>query len=93
MLLDNINGELAWEAFNIRFLRKNKLGDVVTSYKEVNPLLKKYLCEDGYKKEIQNNFKKLKKNSFEDSLKNTVARMTSEAPATPREYLAARFGI
>jgi processive 1,2-diacylglycerol beta-glucosyltransferase len=92
MLLDNINGELAWEAFNVQFLRKNKLGDVVRSYKEVNPLLEKYLCEDGYKKKITHNLKTLKKSCFEDNLKATVGRMVEEAPYNPRELLAARFG-
>lgn len=77
MLLDNVNGELAWEAFNINFLRKNNLGDVVTSYKEVNPLLRKYLMDEKYKRKITGNLKALKKNDFEYNLKQTVVRMVA----------------
>ncbi len=75
ILLDNIYGELEWEALNLSITKKYGFGDIVTSYRQLNPLVSKYLTDEQYSSTIRNNVASFPKGDFAKNLRNTVYKL------------------
>lgn len=73
LLLDNTTMvKVPWERFNIDFIRDNHFGDVIGDVKNVNNLLKKYLLDDAYRKNVVNNIQLLHKEYFGTHIQQVV---------------------
>jgi processive 1,2-diacylglycerol beta-glucosyltransferase len=71
VILDGTHSPLYWEFLNIDFVVKNKLGDVVSNYKQLHDIINKYMTEN-YKTEVLPELQKLHKPDFGASIKSFV---------------------
>jgi UDP-N-acetylglucosamine:LPS N-acetylglucosamine transferase len=77
----NNNNEVMWEAFNPEFVKKNNVGDVVTSVDQINPMVEKYVNNDqGYQSLIKQGLKNLNKLLFSAVFIKVVHSLMSGKP-------------
>jgi processive 1,2-diacylglycerol beta-glucosyltransferase len=69
VILDNTSTALIWEELNLTFLKNYALGDVITDYNQVVPLITRYLTDIDYRNNIKKNIEALDKKHFGDELK------------------------
>lgn len=75
MIIDQTSGTLWWEGLNIDFVKRNGFGDVITNFKEVPTILKKYLENKGYRETIKNRMENFKGVNFSETIKPLVKEM------------------
>lgn len=63
VILDGIYETLYWEAFNKEFVKKYKLGSIVSNYNDLGKILEKFICKD-YKNITKRRIRHLKKENF-----------------------------
>jgi processive 1,2-diacylglycerol beta-glucosyltransferase len=77
IILDNIYGEIEVEGFNLELTKKYGFGDVVTSYRQLNNIVKKFLTDDEYNINVRQNVAAFPKGNFAKHLRHKVAEMIS----------------
>lgn len=75
VLLDSIYGVLSVESFNLEFVKKYDFGDVITSFKEINPLVTRYLTDTAYSEKKRHNLSHFRKHKFGPHIQDLVERM------------------
>lgn len=75
IILDNIYGELEVEGFNLELTKKYGFGEVVTTYRQLNTLVKKFLTDDVYRMQVRQNVAAFPKGDFAKNLRHKVAEM------------------
>jgi processive 1,2-diacylglycerol beta-glucosyltransferase len=78
IVADNTSNGLFWERFNLDFIKQYQLGDVVTEYQQINPLLKKWLSKSNYLATMKNNISSLDKPHFGIAINNLVTNLLKE---------------
>lgn len=73
--IDQIGTRLDWEKLNGDFIKKYKVGNIITNFRRLNKLVKKFIEDINYKNELIQNIKKFKRKSFSEPLKKVVNQM------------------
>lgn len=68
VIVDGTHTPLYWENLNIDFVKKNKLGDIVSNYKELHDVINKYISQN-YKTDILPKLHNLSKPHFGTAIK------------------------
>ncbi len=77
IVVDQTSGTLWWEGLNIDFVKRNGFGDVITNFKEVPTVLKKYLENKEYRENIKNRMMNFKCVYFNETIKPLVKEMVT----------------
>ena len=78
MIIDSTKKVLFWEKLNLSFVKKNGFGSIVKRFKDVNPILKKYLTDKKYYAEIKSNLRNSRKINFGANIKNLFDDMSED---------------
>lgn len=73
MIIDKTNDIIRWENMNVDFVKKYKLGEVLTNMRNLHSTLDKLLSNFDYRQEISHNINSFNgKLSFQDKITNLV---------------------
>ncbi len=75
MIIDGTKNILYWESMNLKFIKKQKFGDVLTSYSHLEKILSKYILDQTYASSIKRRMKKFNKESFAHNIQEFVAEL------------------
>jgi len=78
ILIDQTTGNIWWEVLNVDFVKKHKIGDTVTRFKEVNSKITKFLDDSSYISSVKKRMSRLQTGlDFRQRIRCLINRITS----------------
>lgn len=82
VLIDNTNIPLSWEQANIDLVLRYGVGERITNYKKAHHILRKYIKDPVYQKNIEEAFSRIPPNLFQNRISGIVDSMLTPLPKT-----------
>lgn len=80
MLLDSTCSALNWEQANLTLVKQHGWGDVVYKFKDLEPMIKKFVTDKKYYNNIKTNLKKEPPYRFNKKLKQLIKTLIKRQP-------------